>query len=43
MSLNETIVEEAALEWFHLRPALRDYGGQVGEPRGSVSPMSGNY
>jgi hypothetical protein len=50
MSLNESIVEEAALEWFHLRRLLRrgfegreGYGGQVGEPRGSVSPMSGNY
>ncbi len=31
MSLNESIVEDAALEWFLLRPALRDYGGQVGE------------
>jgi hypothetical protein len=27
MSLNESIVEEAALEWFHLRLG---YGGQVG-------------
>jgi type I restriction enzyme R subunit len=31
MSLNESIVEDAALEWFHLRRALRDYGGQVGD------------
>jgi hypothetical protein len=28
MSLNESIVEEAALEWFLLR---QGYGGQVGE------------
>ncbi len=28
MSLNETIVEDAALEWFRLR---RGCGGQVGE------------
>ena len=28
MSLNEFIVEDAALEWFHLR---QGYGGQVGE------------
>ena len=31
MSLTESIVEAAALEWFPLRPARRDYGGQVGE------------
>lgn len=29
--LNESIVEDAALEWFPLRPALRDFGGRVGE------------
>ncbi len=28
MSLNKSIVEDAALEWFHLRQC---YGGQVGE------------
>ena len=28
MSLNESIVEDAALEWFPLR---QGYGGQVGE------------
>ena len=28
MSLNESIVEDAALEWFLLR---QGYGGQVGE------------
>ena len=28
MSLNESIVEDAALEWFFLR---QGYGGQVGE------------
>lgn len=32
MSLNESIVEDAALEWFLLCPARRDYGGQVGKP-----------
>ncbi len=31
MSLNESIVEDAALEWFLLRSALLNYGGQVGE------------
>ena len=31
MSLNESIVEEAALEWFLLRSAPLNYGGQVGE------------
>ncbi len=31
MILNESIVEDAALEWFILRLARRDYGGQVGE------------
>jgi len=37
MSLNESIVEDAALTWFHLRPASakapageQNYGGQVG-------------
>jgi hypothetical protein len=28
MSLNESIIEDAALEWFRLR---QGYGGQVGE------------
>ena len=31
MSLNESIVEDAALEWFLLRYAPLNYGGQVGE------------
>ena len=33
MSLNESIVEDAALEWFLLRPVrqAQGYGGQVGE------------
>jgi hypothetical protein len=31
MTLNESIVEDAALEWFLLRSALLNYGGQVGE------------
>jgi hypothetical protein len=31
MSLNESIVEDAALEWFFLRSAPLNYGGQVGE------------
>jgi hypothetical protein len=31
MSLNESIVENAALEWFLLRSAPLNYGGQVGE------------
>lgn len=31
MSVAESIVEDAAVEWFLLRPAWRDYGGQVGE------------
>jgi type I restriction enzyme R subunit len=31
MSLNESIVEDAALEWFLLRSAPLNYGGQVGE------------
>ena len=31
MSVNESIVEDAALEWFLLRSALLNYGGQVGE------------
>ena len=31
MSLNESIVEEAAFEWFLLRSAPLNYGGQVGE------------
>jgi hypothetical protein len=29
MSLKQSILEPAALEWFHLRPVLRDCGGQV--------------
>jgi hypothetical protein len=33
MSLNESHVEEAALEWFLLRSAPLNYGGQVGEQR----------
>jgi hypothetical protein len=31
MSLNESIVEDAALEWFLLRSAPLNYGGQVGD------------
>ncbi len=33
MSLNESIVEDAALEWFLLRPdrPAQGYGGQVGD------------
>ena len=31
MSLNESIVEDVALEWFLLRSAPLNYGGQVGE------------
>jgi len=31
MSLNESIVEDAALEWFLLRSAPLNYGEQVGE------------
>ena len=31
MSLNESIVEDAALEWFLLRSDPLNYGGQVGE------------
>ena len=31
MSLNESIVEDADLEWFLLRSAPLNYGGQVGE------------
>ena len=31
MSLNESIVEDVALEWFLLRYAPLNYGGQVGE------------
>jgi hypothetical protein len=31
MSLNESIVKDAALEWFFLRSASQNYGGQVGE------------
>ena len=31
MSLTDSILNEAALDWFHLRPVLRDYGEQVGE------------
>jgi hypothetical protein len=31
MSLNESIVEPASLEWFLLRYAPLNYGGQVGE------------
>ena len=31
MNLNESIVEDAALEWFLLRSAPLNYGGQVGE------------
>ncbi len=34
MCINESIVprwRDAALGWFLLRPALRDFGGQVGE------------
>jgi hypothetical protein len=31
MSLNESIVEDAALEWFLLRSAALNYGGQVRE------------
>ena len=31
MSLNESIVEDAALKWFLLRSAPLNYGGQVGE------------
>ena len=31
MSLNESIVEDAALEWFLFRSAPLNYGGQVGE------------
>ena len=31
MSLNESIVEDAGLEWFLLRSAPLNYGGQVGE------------
>ena len=31
MTLNESIVEAAALEWFLLRSALLNYGGPVGE------------
>jgi type I restriction enzyme R subunit len=31
MSLNESIVEDAALVWFLLRSAPLNYGGQVGE------------
>ena len=31
MSLTKSIVEDAALEWFLLRSAPLNYGGQVGE------------
>lgn len=31
MSLTESIVDDAALEWFLLRSAPLNYGGQVGE------------
>jgi hypothetical protein len=31
MTLNESIVEDVALEWFLLRSAPLNYGGQVGE------------
>jgi hypothetical protein len=31
MTLNESIVEDAALVWFLLRSALLNYGGPVGE------------
>lgn len=31
MSLNGSIVEDASLEWFLLRSAPLNYGGQVGE------------
>ena len=31
MNLNESIVEDAALEWFLLRSAPLNYGGQVKE------------
>ena len=31
MSLNESIVEDAGLEWFLLRSAPLNYGGPVGE------------
>ena len=31
MSLSESIVEDAALEWFLFRSAPLNYGGQVGE------------
>jgi hypothetical protein len=31
MSLNKSIVEDVALEWFLLRSAPLNYGGQVGE------------
>jgi hypothetical protein len=31
VSLNESTVEAAALEWFLLRSAPLNYGGQVGE------------
>lgn len=27
MSLNDSIIDAAALEWLLLRPAIRDYGG----------------
>ena len=33
MSLNESIVEDTALEWFLLRSAPLNYGEQVGEQR----------
>jgi hypothetical protein len=32
MSLNESIVEDAALEWFLLRSSPLNYGGQIEEP-----------
>jgi type I restriction enzyme R subunit len=38
MSLNESIVEDAALEWFLLRSAPLNYGGQVGELGYAVGP-----
>jgi len=32
MNLKQSNLEPAALEWFHLRPVLRDSGGQFGDP-----------
>jgi hypothetical protein len=46
MSLNESIVEDAALEWFLLRSAPLNYGGQVGDqplPLLSIMPTNRAY